>query len=208
MYLPPHFTETRPDELRRMVEHNPLGALVTNGPNGLDANQIPFELDQAAGEHGVLRGHVARANPLWKELADGAEVLVIFRAMDAYISPNWYPSKQETHRHVPTWNYQVVNVHGKIRIVDDEKYVRGVVARLTRINEARTDANKPWQMGDAPREYIDAMLRSIVGIEIVVTRMIGKSKLSQNREDRDRVGAAEELGRRGQQSISDAMLDR
>jgi transcriptional regulator len=207
MYLPPHFTETRPDELRRMIGHNPLGALVTNGPNGLDANHIPFELDQAAGEHGVLRGHVARANPLWKEVGDGAEVLVIFRAMDAYISPNWYPSKHESHRQVPTWNYQVVNVHGKIRIVDEEKYVRGVVARLTRIHEARTDANRPWQMKDAPRDYIDAMLKSIVGIEIEIARMAGKSKLSQNREERDRVAAAEELGRRGQQSISDAMLD-
>ena len=208
MYLPAHFTESRPDELRRLIEHNPLGALVSNGPNGLDANHLPFELDEAAGEHGVLRGHVARANPVWKEVGDGDDVLVIFRAMDAYISPNWYPSKHETHRQVPTWNYQVVHVHGKIRIVDDEKYVRGVVARLTRTHEARTDVKNAWRMGDAPKEYIDAMLRAIVGIEIEIARIAGKSKLSQNREERDRVSAAEELGRRGQQAISDAMLNR
>ena len=207
MYIPPHFTESRPDELRRLIEHNPLGALVSNGPNGFDANHLPFELDEASGEHGVLRGHVARANPVWKEARDGEEVLVIFRAMDAYISPNWYPSKHETQRQVPTWNYQVVNVHGKIRIVDDEKYVRAVVARLTRIHEARTDAEKAWRMGDAPKEYIDAMLQAIVGIEIEIARIIGKSKLSQNREERDRVSAAEELGRRGQQAISNAMLN-
>ncbi len=208
MYIPSHFTEFRPDELRRLIEHNPLGALVNNGPNGLDANHLPFELDEATGEHGVLRGHVARANSVWKEVGDGEDVLVIFRAMDAYISPNWYPSKHESHRQVPTWNYQVVNVHGKIRIVDDVKYVRGVVARLTRMHEARTDAKNEWRMGDAPKEYIDTMLQAIVGIEIEIATIVGKSKLSQNQEERDRVSAAEELGRRGQQAISNAMLDR
>ena len=206
MYVPSHFAETRPDALRRLIEHNPLGALVINGPNGLDANHLPFELDEATGEHGILRGHVARANPVWKEAGDGAEVLVIFRAMDAYVSPNWYPSKHESHRQVPTWNYQVVNVHGKIRIMDDENYVRGVVARLTRTHEPRVNAEKAWKMGDAPKEYIDAMLQAIVGIEIEITKIVGKSKLSQNREERDRVSAAQELEQRGQQAISSAML--
>ncbi len=206
MYLPPHFAETRPEELRRLIEHNPLGALVINGPNGLDANHLPFELDAAAGEHGVLRGHVARANPVWKEADNGADVLVIFRATDAYISPNWYPSKHENHRQVPTWNYQVVHTHGKIRFIDDENYVRGVVARLTRTHEARANAGKAWRMGDAPKEYIDTMLKAIVGLEIDITKIVGKSKLGQNREERDRINAAEELGRRGQQAISKAML--
>jgi transcriptional regulator len=208
MYIPPHFTESRPDELCRLIEHNPLGALVSNGPNGLDANHLPFELDEATGARGVLRGHVARANPVWKEVGDGEDVLVIFRATDAYISPNWYPSKHESHRQVPTWNYQVVQVHGKIRIVDDEKYLRCVVARLTRVHDARTNVKNAWRMGDAPKEYIDAMLQAIVGIEIEIARIVGKSKLSQNREERDRISAAEELGRRGQQAISNAMLNR
>lgn len=102
MYLPSHFAETRTDEIRRIIEHHPLGMLVTNGAQGLDANQLPFELVTLEAQHGLLRAHVARANPLWQEIADGSEVMVVFRAGQAYISPNWYPSKQETHRHVPT----------------------------------------------------------------------------------------------------------
>jgi transcriptional regulator len=207
MYIPPHFEEARLDELHRIIGEYPLGALVIKGPNGLDANQLPFKLDGASGERGVLRAHVARANPVWTEVRDGDDVLVIFRAADAYISPNWYPSKHEIHREVPTWNYQVVNVHGKIRIRDDERYVRGVVARLTRTHETKTDAGKAWRMADAPKEYIDGLLKAIVGIEIEITRIVGKSKVSQNREERDRVSAAEELGKRGQQVISSAMLN-
>jgi transcriptional regulator len=204
MYVPPHFAETRGDELHRLIQQHPLGALVTRGPDGLDANQLPFELDAAAGPHGTLRAHVARANPLWTEVSEGDEVLVVFRAADAYISPNWYPSKHESHRQVPTWNYQVVNVHGRIRIRDDEKYVRGVVARLTRTHEGRT-GDKAWRMTDAPSDYIDAMLKLIVGIEVEVTRIVGKSKVGQNREERDRLGAADELARRGSRELSDAM---
>ena len=205
MYVPPHFEEARFDELQRIVGQHPLGALVLNGPNGLDANYIPFELDAALGERGALRAHVARANPVWTEVRDDDDVLVIFRAADAYVSPNWYPTKHESHKVVPTWNYQVVNVHGKIRIRDDERYVRGLVARLTRTHEARTNADKPWRMTDAPKEYIDEMLKAIVGIEIEITRIVGKSKVSQNREERDRVSVAEELGKRGHEEISRAM---
>jgi transcriptional regulator len=207
MFLPRHFEETRLTELHRVIAEYPLGALVVNGPSGLDANHLPFELDLAAGEHGRLLAHVARANPVWQETRDGDEVLVIFRAADAYISPNWYPSKREFHRQVPTWNYQAVHVHGKIRIRDDERFVRGVVARLTRANEARTGADKPWKMTDSSKEYIDQMLSAIVGIEITISKMIGKWKLSQNREARDQIGAAEELHKRGEQAMSAAMLD-
>lgn len=207
MYLPPHFAEARREELRHLIEDNPLGVLVINGTNGLDANHLPFALDAATGEHGILRAHVARANPVWKEVGDGDDVLIIFRAGDAYISPNWYPSKHELHRQVPTWNYRVVHVHGKITIRDDEKYVRGVVARLTRTHEAKANATKAWRMADAPRHYIDELLKLIVGIEVEITRIVGKSKLSQNREERDRAGAAEELARRGEQTISAAMLN-
>ena len=207
MYLPQHFEETRAEELHRVIREYPLGALVVNGPGGLDANHLPFELDPTAGEHVRLLAHVARANPVWQEIKDGDEVLVIFRAADAYISPNWYPSKHEFHRQVPTWNYQAVHVHGKVSIRDDERFVRGVVARLTRANEARTGADKPWKMTDASKQYIDQMLSAIVGIEIEITRLVGKWKLSQNREERDRVNAAEELRKRGEQGMSAAMLD-
>jgi transcriptional regulator len=203
MYLPQHFEETRVEELQRLISEYPLGALVMNGPNGLDANHLPFELN-ANTSH--LLAHVARANPVWKELKDGDDALVVFRAADAYISPNWYPSKHEFHRQVPTWNYQAVHVHGKVRIRDDERFLRGLVARLTRVNEARTGSDRPWKMTDSSKEYIDQMLTAIVGIEIGITRMIGKWKLSQNKEERDRINAAEELRKRGEQAISGAML--
>lgn len=206
MYMPEHFEETRIDELHRIIGQHPLGALVVNGPGGLDANHLPFEFDAGTGGHGRLLAHVARANPVWKEVKDGDEVLVIFRAADAYISPNWYPSKHESHRQVPTWNYQVVHVHGKIAIRDDAKFVRGIVGRLTRTHETRAGENKPWKMSDSSKEYIDGLLAAIVGIEIDITRIAGKSKLSQNKEERDRVNAAQELSSRNLPELSRAML--
>ena len=207
MYLPQHFEETRAEELHRLIAEYPLGALVTHGPNGLDANHIPFELEAEAGARARLIGHVARANPVWTEMKNGDEVLVIFRAGDAYISPNWYPSKHEQHRQVPTWNYRVVHVHGKVTVRDDERFVRGVVAKLTRVNEGRTGAERPWRMTDSSPEYIAQMLAAIVGLEIEVVRMVGKWKLSQNKEARDRVNAAEELRQRGKLEVSAAMRD-
>ncbi len=207
MYQPKHYEETRKEELHRLIAEFPFGALVVNGPDGLDANHLPFELHADEGENGRLLAHVARANPLWKDLRDGADVLVIFRGGDAYISPNWYPSKYEFHKQVPTWNYRVVHVHGRLRIRDDEKFVRGVVARLTRTHEARTGDARPWRMSDSAKEYIDQMVTMIVGIEVEIARIVGKWKLSQNKEERDRVNAAQELRKRGEQTVSTAMLD-
>lgn len=205
MYLPAHFAETRLDALHDLIAKHPLGALFACGPNGLDANHLPFELDAATAEHGVLRAHVARNNPLWQELADGADVLVVFQAEQGYISPNWYPSKHETHQQVPTWNYRVVHVHGRVRIRDDERFVRGLVARLTRMHEAGTQQERPWKMTDSESAYIDRMLQAIVGIEVEVTRMVGKFKLSQNKEARDRLGAAGSLQAMGNVPLSEAM---
>lgn len=191
MYLPTHFEEHRPGELQRVIREHPLGALITQGPDGLDANHLPFELVETPGAHGTLRAHVARANPVWREVpAEGAGVLVIFQASDAYISPNWYPSKPEHHRHVPTWNYQVVHAHGRLRVMDDERFVRGLVARLTREHEQRSQQPRPWTMGESAPEFITGMLQAIVGIEVEIARLVGKSKLGQNREERDRLGAA------------------
>jgi transcriptional regulator len=206
MYMPKPFEETRVEQLHALIRAHPLGALVVDGPDGLDANHVPFELDASAGTHGRLLAHVARANPLWQEAKDGSEALVIFRGPHAYISPNWYPSKHESHRQVPTWNYQVVHVHGRIRIRDDERFVRGLVARLTRVQEAQTGAARPWRMTDSPAEFIDGMLAAIVGIEIEIERIVGKWKLGQNREARDRVNAAETLQRLGHDEIAAAML--
>jgi transcriptional regulator len=205
MYLPDHFEEARPEELLRTIAAHPLGALVVNGPHGLDANHVPFLVDETSGGKKLL-AHVARASPLWTEARDGDEALVIFRAGDTYISPNWYPSKHESHRQVPTWNYRVVHVHGRLYFRDDERFVRGVVARLTREHEARIGSPKPWRMTDSSPEYIAEMISKIVGIEIEIHRMIGKWKLSQNKEARDRVNAAEELRKHGEQEISGAMF--
>ena len=205
MYLPNHFEEPQDEQLLRTIAAYPLGALVVNGPDGLDANHVPFLIDEASDGKKLL-AHVARANPLWKEAKNGDEALVIFHADDAYISPNWYPSKHEAHRQVPTWNYRVVHVHGRLYIRDNKRFVRGVVARLTRTHEGQAGSPKPWKMTDSSPEYIDQMLSSIVGLEIEITKMVGKWKLSQNKEDRDRINAADELRKRGRQTISDAML--
>jgi transcriptional regulator len=203
MYIPPHFAENRPEELQRIMREYPLGVLVTHGPEGLDADHIPMELDASQGPHGSLSGHVARANSLWQRCPTGTSVMVIFRGANAYISPNWYPSKHETHRQVPTWNYQVVHAHGTITIHDDERYVRGVVARLTRRHEATEP--KPWKMTDSEPEFIEGMLAKIVGFEIAITSLVGKVKLSQNREERDRLGAAHTLDNQGDAALAKAM---
>lgn len=207
MYLPDHFAETRPAELNRLIAEQPLGALVVQGPNGLDANHIPFEVLPDEGPHGTLIAHVARANPVWRELRDGDEALVIFRAEHAYVSPNWYPSKHELHRQVPTWNYRVVHVHGRVRVRDDERFVRGVVARLTRRHEAATGDARPWKMTDSEAAYIDDMLTRIVGIEVAIARIVGKWKLSQNKDERDRAGAADALAAHGDAALARAMRD-
>jgi len=204
MYAPSFFEESRLEVLHDFIGAHPLGVLITHGGNGLDANHLPFELDANVGAHGLLRAHVARNNPVWQSISKGDAVLVVFRAEDAYISPNWYPSKHETHKQVPTWNYRVVHAHGRIAVYDDEPYVRGVVARLTRKHEASEP--QPWRVGDAPKDYMDTMLRAIIGIEINITCLVGKFKLGQDEENRDREGAGNALLDKGNTSLGRAML--
>ena len=204
MYVPSHFDEPNTEVLRGLITAHPLGTLITHGPGGLDANHLPFELDSTRGALGTLHAHVARANSVWQELSDGDEVLVVFRAGDAYISPNWYPSKHDFHRQVPTWNYRVVHAHGRVTIRDDERFVRGLVARLTRTHEASQAT--PWKMGDSDSNFIDTMLKAIVGLEIEITRLVGKSKLSQNKEVRDIQNAGEMLKLQDEYLIGNAML--
>ena len=203
MYIPAHFAETRPPELERIIKAHPFGTLVTLNDGELDANHLPFEFDARRGDYGVLLGHVARSNHVWQTSPTGSKVLVIFRGVDAYISPNWYPTKHESHRQVPTWNYEVVHAHGVITVQDDERFVRGAVARLTRQHEAAEPT--PWKMGDSAPEFIEGMLRNIVGIEITITSIVGKAKLSQNKEARDRRGAAESLERQGDIELATRM---
>ena len=203
MYVPAHFAETRPEEQARIIREYPLGVLITHDAQGLDANHLPFEFDPNAGTHGVLTAHVARANPVWQRCASGNSAMVVFRGAEGYVSPNWYPSKHEAHRQVPTWNYEVVHAHGLLTVRDDERFVRGVVGRLTRRHEA--DEPRPWKMSDSAPEFIDGMLRNIVGIEVAITSLVCKRKLSQNKEERDRLGAADALLATGNTELAQSM---
>lgn len=190
MYLPPHFEETRLPVLHQLMRDAPLAVVVTLTPAGLTANHIPLELDPDAGPYGTLFGHVARGNPMWREPASEVEALAIFQGPQSYISPSWYASKQEHGRVVPTWNYMVVHASGPLRIIDDTVWLRALVERLTQRHEERQP--QPWQVSDAPAEFIEKQLTAIVGIELPIRKLEGKWKVSQNRPaaDRDRVAAA------------------
>lgn len=205
MYLPRHFAEPRAEALHRIMREHAFATLVTQTAAGFDANHLPFLFEPGEGACGVLQAHVARANPVWREVADGSPVLVIFTGAQGYITPNWYPGKQETHRRVPTWNYEVVHAHGTLHIRDDEKFVRGVVARLTRQHEASQP--QPWKMGDAPADYIAEQLNHIVGIEVRVSRLEGKRKLNQHHQTPDREGAIQGLEAQGNTELAQAMKD-
>ena len=200
MYLPKHFEETRVDVLHGLVRAHPLGALVTLGAGGLEANHIPFEIDSDPAPFGTLRGHVARANPVWRELSRGADALAIFQGAATYVSPSWYPTKQEGGKVVPTWNYAVVHAYGPLRAVDDPAWLRAFVERLTNRHESGRTA--PWHVTDAPADYVEKMVTAIVGIELPVTRLLGKWKTSQNRPARDRAGVVAGLEQDGGDAAS------
>ena len=202
VYLPEHFAEHDTSATHTLIEDNPLGLLITLGTNGISANHIPFVLDRTFGTEGRLLGHVARNNAVWHDHVADQEALVVFQAAEGYISPNWYPTKQDGHRAVPTWNYAVAHVYGPMIVHDDEKWLRGQAGRLTKMMEAPQPV--PWKMADAPRDYLETMLASIVGIEIPITRLIGKMKAGQNREMVDRLGAIE--GLRGDADPGDAAM--
>jgi transcriptional regulator len=183
VYIPEAFREERVEVLRAFIERHPLGTLVCVTADGLTANHIPMIL-RDGGTAPVLRGHVARANPVWRNLAPGAPVLVIFGGADHYLTPSWYPAKQEHGKVVPTWNYAVVHVHGTVRFADEKGRSLEFVSELTNSQEAaRPD---PWKVSDAPEKYIDSMLSGIVTFEIAVTRLVGKFKASQNRAEAER----------------------
>lgn len=190
MYLPAHFAQHDRQALQAFIAAHPLGALVRHGPDGLDADHLPFLLDRDGGAQGRLVAHVARANPLWREAAaagtDGLPVLAVFRAEQAYVSPGWYPSKAATHKAVPTWNYAVAHAHGRLSAIDDAGWLRQFLGELTGRHEAAMP--KPWSMADAPEDFLAQMLAAVVGIEIRVERLEGKAKLSQNRAATDQQG--------------------
>lgn len=178
MYIPSHFAEPRVDVLHQLVRAHPLATLVTLSSSGLNANHIPLHLSPEPSPLGTLRGHVARANPLWRDSVEGVETLAIFQGPDAYISPSWYPTKLETGKGVPTWNYAVAHAYGTLRVMDDPAWLRPHLEALTGQNEARFP--EPWHVDDAPPDYLEKMIGAVVGIEIVITRLSGKWKVSQN----------------------------
>ncbi|MDW5376033.1 FMN-binding negative transcriptional regulator [Halomonas sp. HP20-15] len=184
MYLPERFAMTEPEQLHGVIRAHPFATLVSVDGGGLEADHLPLLLAPEAGDHGVLRGHIARANPLWH----GGEraALAIFHGPQAYITPSWYPAKREHGRVVPTWNYQVVHAHGQLRFIDDPAWLERIVAALTqRFEHSRP---QPWSLDDAPRDYIEAMCRAIIGVELTVTALNGKRKASQHRPRAERTG--------------------
>ena len=204
MYLPKHFEETRPEPLHAFIAAHPLGLLITSDTNGVVVNPIPFLLLPRQGEQGTLIGHVARANPVWRELGQGGEALVVFQGAQGYISPGWYPAKQEHGKVVPTWNYSTVQVRGPLKVHDTPDAVRAVVHALTTHHEAGQRA--PWAMADAPADYIETMLGAIVMIEVPVVELVGKFKLGQNRGTADRVGTEAGLNDRGNTALAADIL--
>jgi transcriptional regulator len=189
MYLPSYFREERVPVLHDLIRSRPLATLVTLAPDGMTANHIPMLIVADPLPFGTLLGHVARGNPQWR--AGETPALAIFTGPEHYISPSWYPSKQEHGRVVPTWNYAAVHAYGTLRIHQDAAWLRGLVTRLTETHEARFD--RPWSVSDAPADYIEGLLKAIVGIEIRIDRLEGKWKMGQNRSDADREAAADKL---------------
>jgi transcriptional regulator len=196
MYVPKHFEESRVDVLHDLILTYPFSTLVTMSSVGINANHIPLHLIQEAGQYGTLQGHVARANPVWSDLVNDVEALVIFQGPNGYITPSWYPTKQEHGKVVPTWNYVTVHAYGKLRVIDDSIWVKNQLESLTTQQESSFD--KPWAISDAPVEFTDKMIGAIVGIEILITKLIGKWKVSQNQPASNQAGVVqglESLGR-------------
>lgn len=209
MYQPAQFAETRPEVIQALMRAHPFATLVTLGADGLEANHLPFEFDPEPAPFGTLRAHVARGNRVWHDLVPGIEALVVFQGPQAYVSPGWYPSKQEHGRVVPTWNYMVAHAYGNLRTVEDREALRALLTRLTDAHEAgRPDR---WQLADAPDDYVDKLLGAIVAIEIPVSKLIGKWKVSQNQPAENQAGVAHnlrELGTNAALAMAEAVAAR
>jgi|SRR5450631_1733378 transcriptional regulator len=203
MYLPAHFEESRPAVLDALMRAHPLATIVTLTGAGMVANQVPLLAAAAASGRGILRGHVARANPMWRDALAGVETLAIFQGPQAYVSPSWYPAKREHGKVVPTWNYCTVHAWGLLRVHEDAQWIRALLDELTHVHETPMEA--PWSVDDAPAPYVAALVAQVVGIEIEVSRFQGKWKVSQNQPARNRAGVMAGLAAGGadQAAIAD-----
>lgn len=190
MYMPPAFRDDDRESLLATIRAARLANLVTATAEGPQVTPLPLLLDAGEGEHGTLYGHLARANAQWRLPAIG-EAVAVFMGPDAYVTPSWYATKRDTGKVVPTWNYVTVHAHGPVEFFDDPERLLAAVTRLTRLHEGSRD--KPWEVSDAPADYIAAQLRGIVGLRLPITRLEGKRKMSQNRSEADRRGVAEGL---------------
>jgi transcriptional regulator len=195
MYMPTHFEETRLEVLHELISAHPLATVVTLSAGGINANHVPLHLCPDQGPFGALRGHVARSNPMWSDRVPDVETLAIFHGADDYVSPSWYPTKREHGKVVPTWNYAVVHAYGTLRVINDPVWLRALLEALVSRHEARSTV--PWSVSDAPGEFVERMIQSIVGFEIVITRLNGKWKVSQNQPAENRAGVIDGLRQRG-----------
>lgn len=204
MYLPKQFVETRTGVLHGLMRERPFATLVVMTSQGMSVDHIPLLVDETVEPYGVLRGHIARANPiLAAELLD-TDAVAIFHGPDHYITPSWYPTKQETGKVVPTWNYVVVHAYGRPKFIDDANWLRQLVNQLTERHEAQRDPS--WKVADAPEDFVASQLRGIVGIEMPIARLVGKWKLGQNRPEADRLGVIEGL-RNERDSTAEALAE-
>jgi transcriptional regulator len=206
MYQPPAFREDRSEVQHALIRKHPLGLLITAGPAGLLANLFPFLLDADGTEKGTLRLHMARANPQWHELEAVEECLVVFQGPQDYVTPSWYATKRETGKVVPTWNYATVHVWGKPRVMKDDAWLRKQIEDLTASREAHRA--EPWQVGDAPEDFVAMQMRAIVGIEIPILKIEGKWKMSQNRPEADRAGVIAGFREMGGEAIAALVEER
>jgi transcriptional regulator len=204
MYQPPQFREDNREVQHELIRNNPLGLIITAGQRGLLANQIPCLIDSDDTPHGTIRCHLARANEQWRELGEVEECLVVFQGPQDYVTPSWYPLKQETGKVVPTWNYATVHAWGAPRVIDDDVWLRRQLDDLTTLLEGKRAV--PWKVDDAPSDFIVAQMKGIVGIEIAITRIEGKWKMSQNRQEADRIGVLEGFTAQGEKSAPIAEL--
>ncbi|AYO82786.1 FMN-binding negative transcriptional regulator [Methylobacterium brachiatum] len=205
MYQPPHFRDETRAAQHGLIRAYPLGLLITGGAAGLIADPVPFLLDES-GPYGTLRAHLARANPHWQALAEAEECLVVFQGPQGYVTPGWYASKREHGRVVPTWNYATVHAWGRPRVIEDADWLRRQVADLTTLRE--TPRAAPWAVDDAPAPFVAAQLRAIVGIEIPITRIEGKWKMSQNRPEADRAGVVAGMRAESETALAELVAER
>ncbi|MDY6455764.1 FMN-binding negative transcriptional regulator [Acinetobacter faecalis] len=203
MYIPKVFEETRTEVLTELIQKHALGCLILHTDGELDANHLPFEYDEKSHS---LYAHIAKENPLYAQLKQSQNVLVVFSIDHAYVSPNWYVGKFEHHKAVPTWNYVVIHAKGMAEIIEDEKVLRGILARLTRQHESNQP--KPWKMSDAPKDYIQNELSKIAAIRIEISSLVGKFKLSQNRDVIDQVNVAEAYKQNNKNVLAEMMLNK